>query len=247
MRATPSGVRCGRERNKPSSLRPGRRRPSSSRSFPSASSERFRALPQSPGRPRTAPSSPSVSVCSPSSRRSATLRPRSAGLTAWTPAPRTLSRSGSYTTVPRSRSLDNMDTHRRQGAFAPLGPRFARLTGLDAASAHARPDWLLTTMPTHTPPTCCGRRSVENDAPSNRPLRFSAAPSSNGGLTVTIRSADGVGRGVQVRIFANRWSKPISADTFASGAGARGQQRLPTSSTVPGTGLQGRGDDTLTQ
>ena len=59
----------------------------------------------------------SVRVCSPTSRRVASLRPRSAGLTALTPAPRT-----------------------------------------------ARPDWLLPTMLTHTPPTCCGRRPVQNDA-----------------------------------------------------------------------------------
>ena len=59
----------------------------------------------------------SVRVCAPTSRRVASLRPRSAGLTALTPAPRT-----------------------------------------------ARPDWLLPTMLTHTPPTCCGRRPVQNDA-----------------------------------------------------------------------------------
>ena len=62
----------------------------------------------------------SVRVCSPTSRRVASLRPRSAGLTALTSAPRT-----------------------------------------------ARPDWLLPTMPTHTPPTCCGRRPVQNDALSS--------------------------------------------------------------------------------
>ena len=62
----------------------------------------------------------SVRVCSPTSRRVASLRPRSAGLTALTSAPRT-----------------------------------------------ARPHWLLPTMPTHTPPTCCGRRPVQNDALSS--------------------------------------------------------------------------------
>ena len=62
----------------------------------------------------------SVRVCSPTSRRVASLRPRSAGLTALTSAPRT-----------------------------------------------ARLDWLLPTMPTHTPPTCCGRRPVQNDALSS--------------------------------------------------------------------------------
>ena len=39
--------------------------------------------------------------------------------------------------------------------------------GLDAGSAHARPDWLLLTMPTHTPPTCCGRRPVQDDTLSS--------------------------------------------------------------------------------
>ena len=44
--------------------------------------------------------------------------------------------------------------------------------GLDAGSAHARPDWLLPTMPTCAPPTCCGRRFAQNDALSQRPLTF---------------------------------------------------------------------------
>ena len=46
--------------------------------------------------------------------------------------------------------------------FAP--PPLRGADGLDAGSAHARPDWLLPTMLTHTPPTCCGRRPVQNDA-----------------------------------------------------------------------------------
>ena len=50
---------------------------------------------------------------------------------------------------------------------ASLRPRSAGLTGLDAGSAHARPDWLLLTMPTPTPPTCCGRRPVQDDTLSS--------------------------------------------------------------------------------
>ena len=46
--------------------------------------------------------------------------------------------------------------------FAP--PQLPGPDGLDAASAHARPSWLLRTMPIHTPPTCCGRRPVHDDA-----------------------------------------------------------------------------------
>ena len=53
--------------------------------------------------------------------------------------------------------------HRRQGASLRSAPA-PRADGLDAGSAHARPDWLLPTMLTHTPPTCCGRRPVQNDA-----------------------------------------------------------------------------------
>ena len=45
--------------------------------------------------------------------------------------------------------------------FAP--PPLRGADGPDAGSAHARPDWLLLTMPTHTPPTCCGRRPVQDD------------------------------------------------------------------------------------
>ena len=47
---------------------------------------------------------------------------------------------------------------------ASLPPPLRGADGLDAGSAHARPDWLLPTMLTHTPPTCCGRRPVQNDA-----------------------------------------------------------------------------------
>ena len=47
---------------------------------------------------------------------------------------------------------------------ASLRPPLRGADGLDAGSAHARPDWLLPTMLTYTPPTCCGRRPVQNDA-----------------------------------------------------------------------------------
>ena len=58
----------------------------------------------------------------------------------------------------RARVLTDVKARR----FAP--PPLRGADGLDAGSAHARPDWLLPTMLTHTPPTCCGRRPVQNDA-----------------------------------------------------------------------------------
>ena len=54
----------------------------------------------------------------------------------------------------RARVLTGVKARR----FAP--PPLRGADGPDAGSAHARPDWLLLTMPTHTPPTCCGRRPV---------------------------------------------------------------------------------------
>ena len=44
--------------------------------------------------------------------------------------------------------------------FAP--PPLRGASGPDAGSAHARPDWLLLTMPAHTTPTCCSRPSAQN-------------------------------------------------------------------------------------
>ena len=61
----------------------------------------------------------------------------------------------------RARVLTDVKARR----FAPPPLRLA--DGLDVGSAHARPDWLLPTMPTHTPPTCCGHRPVQNDALSS--------------------------------------------------------------------------------
>ena len=58
----------------------------------------------------------------------------------------------------RARVLTDVKARR----FAP--PPLRGADGLDAGSAHARPDWLLSTMLTHTPSTCCGRRPVQNDA-----------------------------------------------------------------------------------
>ena len=58
----------------------------------------------------------------------------------------------------RARVLTDVKARR----FAP--PQLRGADGLDAGSAHAPPDWLLPTMLTHTPPTCCGRRPVQNDA-----------------------------------------------------------------------------------
>ena len=58
----------------------------------------------------------------------------------------------------RARVLTDVKARR----FAP--PPLRGADGLDAGSAHARPDWLLPTMLTHTPPTGCGRRPVQNDA-----------------------------------------------------------------------------------
>ena len=48
----------------------------------------------------------------------------------------------------RARVLTDVKARR----FAP--PPLRGADGLDAGSAHARPDWLLPTMLTHTPPTC---------------------------------------------------------------------------------------------
>ena len=61
----------------------------------------------------------------------------------------------------RARVLTDVKARR----FAP--PPLRGADGLDVGSAHARPDWLLPTMPPHTPPTCCGRRPVQNDTLSS--------------------------------------------------------------------------------
>ena len=61
----------------------------------------------------------------------------------------------------RARVLTDVKARR----FAP--PPLRGADGLDVGSAHACPAWLLPTMPTHTPPTCCGRRPVQNDALSS--------------------------------------------------------------------------------
>ena len=61
----------------------------------------------------------------------------------------------------RARVLTGVKARR----FAP--PPLRGADGLDAGSAHARPDWLLLTMPTPTPPTCCGRRPVQDDTLSS--------------------------------------------------------------------------------
>ena len=63
--------------------------------------------------------------------------------------------------VQRARVLTGVKARR----FAP--PPLRGADGLDAGSAHARPDWLLLTMPTHTPPTCCGRRPVQGPSLSS--------------------------------------------------------------------------------
>ena len=49
----------------------------------------------------------------------------------------------------RARVLTDVKARR----FAP--PPLRGADGLDVGSTHARLDWLLPTMPTHTPPTCC--------------------------------------------------------------------------------------------
>ena len=61
----------------------------------------------------------------------------------------------------RARVLTDVKARR----FAP--PPLRGADGLDVGAAHARPDWLLPTMPTHTPTTCCCRRPVQNDALSS--------------------------------------------------------------------------------
>ena len=77
----------------------------------------------------------------------------------WTRVDRKMSWSpAASSTQQRARVLTDVKARR----FAP--PPLRGADGLDAGSAHARPDWLLPTMLTHTPPTCCGRRPVQNDA-----------------------------------------------------------------------------------
>ena len=77
----------------------------------------------------------------------------------WTRVDRKMSWSpAASSSQQRARVLTDVKARR----FAPSPLRGA--DGLDASSAHARPDWLLPTMLTHTPPTCCGRRPVQNDA-----------------------------------------------------------------------------------
>ena len=72
--------------------------------------------------------------------------------------------------------------------FAP--PPLRGADGLDAGSAHANsPDWLLPTMLTHTPPTCCGRRPVQNDALSGD--RCIGSPSNPFGAPVPKRRTPG--------------------------------------------------------
>ena len=55
----------------------------------------------------------------------------------------------------------------RQGASLRSAPA-ARGCGLDAGSAHARPDWPLTTMPAPTPPTECSPPSGDRHVCSTR-------------------------------------------------------------------------------
>ena len=77
----------------------------------------------------------------------------------WTRVDRKMSWSpAASSSQQRARVLTDVKARR----FAP--PPLRGADGLDAGSAHARPDWLLPTMLTHTPPTCCGRRPVQNDA-----------------------------------------------------------------------------------
>ena len=77
----------------------------------------------------------------------------------WTRVDRKMSWSpAASSSQQRARVLTDVKARR----FAP--PPLRGGDGLDAGSAHARPDWLLPTMLTHTPPTCCGRRPVQNDA-----------------------------------------------------------------------------------
>ena len=74
----------------------------------------------------------------------------------WTRVDRKMSWSpAASSSQQRARVLTGVKARR----FAP--PPLRGADGLDAGSAHARPDWLLPTMLTHTPPTCCGRRPVQ--------------------------------------------------------------------------------------
>ena len=56
--------------------------------------------------------------------------------------------------------------------FASLRPPLRGASGPDAGSAHARPDWLLLTMPAHTTPTCCGRPSAPESIISQCSLTY---------------------------------------------------------------------------
>ena len=58
---------------------------------------------------------------------------------------------------------------RPQGGLATLAPRFAGLKALTTAPRTLVQTWLLPMMPESRSSTCCGRRSVQNDA-ARRPL-----------------------------------------------------------------------------
>ena len=76
----------------------------------------------------------------------------------WTPVDRKMLWSpAASSSQQRARVLTGVKARR----FAP--PPLRGADGPDAGSAHARPDWRLLTMPTHTPPTCCGRRPVQDE------------------------------------------------------------------------------------
>ena len=86
----------------------------------------------------------SFGVCSPSSRRVAPLRPRYAGLSALTTAPRTPAQTGSYRTMPNPDALqvvvDDLSRFRRSEAtvdtrVVPLSPQMVGLRFTAAAAA----------------------------------------------------------------------------------------------------------------
>ena len=93
----------------------------------------------------------------------------------WTQCWRARATEGIWTRVDRKMLWPPAASSDRQRARVLTGVKARRCAppplrgadGLDAGSAHARPGWLLPTMPTPTPPTCCGRPPVQN-APLSR-------------------------------------------------------------------------------
>ena len=114
----------------------------------------------------------SVRVCSPTSRRVASLRPRSAGLTALTPAPRTLVQIGSCRRCSLIHPLHVVvDVPSRMTLFRATadtsGHGGRAMSGVGASTVAASIQQPLPSVPgqadtrTPCPPSCCGRVTVQ--------------------------------------------------------------------------------------